>query len=317
MLTLTELFLKQGFSVIVSSDKSNKIFRLFDICSCVLKNQKKVDILLIDTFSTLNFYYAFVISQLARLLAIKYIPILHGGNLPTRLDNSKFMSSLIFKNSYKNISPSIYLQQEFKTRGYTSEYIPNSIPIKEYDFKERQHLSLKLLWVRAFDKIYNPLLAIKVLHLLKKKFENIQLCMVGPDKDGSLNEVQSLVHKLELTTNITITGVLKKEEWHQLSESYDIFINTTAIDNMPVSVLEAMALGLPIISTNVGGIPYLIKDKENGILVPANDENEMATAIINLLNNPEEANRLSLSARLFAEQFDIEIIKEQWFNLLK
>ncbi|SNR36457.1 glycosyltransferase family 4 protein [Lutibacter flavus] len=317
MATLTELLLQQGFSVTVSSDKSNKILRLFDMVICVLKNRNKVDVLLIDTFSTLNFYYAFVISQFARLLNIKYIPILHGGNLPFRIENSKFTSKLIFKNSYKNISPSIYLQKEFSARGYKTEYIPNSIPIKEYNFKERQHLSPKILWVRAFDKTYNPLLAVKVLNLVKKQFENAKLCMVGPTKDGTFEEVQLLVDKLNLTENIKFTGVLKKEDWHQLSNEYDIFINTTNIDNMPVSLLEAMALGLPIISTNVGGIPYLIKNKENGILVSANDEQEMANAIINILNNPDEANRLSLSARLFSEQFDIEKIKVQWYNLLK
>ncbi len=317
MITLSELLVHQGYSVTVSSDKSNKILRLFDMCLCVLKNRNKVDVILIDTFSTLNFYYAFIISQLARLISINYIPILHGGNLPARLDSSNFMSGLIFKNSYKNISPSIYLQQEFSNRGFRSEYIPNSIHIKEYDFKERQHLSPKILWVRAFDKTYNPLLAVKVLNLVKKQFENAKLCMVGPTKDGTFEEVQLLVDKLNLTENIKFTGVLKKEDWHKLSADYDIFINTTTIDNMPVSVIEAMALGLPIISTNVGGIPYLIKNKENGILVSANDEQEMANAIINILNNPDEANRLSLSARLFSEQFDIEKIKVQWYNLLK
>ena len=55
---------------------------------------------------------------------------------------------------------------------------------------------------------------------------------------------------------ITITGILRKAEWIELSKDYDVFINTTNVDNMPVSVIEAMALGMPIVSTNVGGIPF-------------------------------------------------------------
>jgi glycosyltransferase involved in cell wall biosynthesis len=317
MATLGNMLQSEGFNVKRASEIKNKFLRIIDMLWAVFINRNRIDYLLIDTFSTSNFLYAFATSQMARLFFIKYIPILRGGNLPYRLDTSRYFSKLLFRNSYKNITPSKYLQQAFIERGFETVCIPNSIPIKEYDFKERKKLIPKILWVRAFDKTYNPLLAIKVLNLLKIKFENIQLCMVGPDKDGSLNEVKLLVGKLNLTKNIIFTGVLPKEKWHQLSEDYDIFINTTDIDNMPVSILEAMALGLPIVSTNVGGIPYLITDNENGVLVPPKNEKAMADAIIKLINNPETSNRISCSVRLFAEKFDLEIIKEQWFNLLK
>ena len=307
----------EGFKVTRASAIQNKFLRFVEMLWAVFINRNKVDYLLIDTFSTSNFYYAFGTSQLARFFSIKYIPILRGGNLPERLDNSRFLSELIFRNSYKNISPSNYLQQVFKEKGFKTVCIPNSIPIKEYDFKVRNVVEPKILWVRAFDKIYNPILAVKVLGLLKKEVKNVKLCMVGPVKDGTFEQVQLLVEKLNLSENIIFTGVLPKEKWHKLSEEYDIFINTTNIDNMPVSVLEAMALGLPIVSTNVGGIPYLITDKKNGILVPVNDERAMSDAILNLINNQKKANKISLEARLLAEQYDLENIKEQWFKLLK
>ena len=317
MVTLGNMLELKGFQVIRSSDKSNKLLRLFDMVWSVFKYRNKVDYLLIDTFSTANFYYAFATSQLARLFSLKYIPILHGGNLPFRLDRSKYISKLIFKHSYENVTPSKYLEVEFNKRDYKTSYIPNSIILSIYKFKERKQLKPTILWVRAFDKTYNPILAIKVLDLLKKEFKNVKLCMVGPVKDGTFEQVQLLVEKLNLSKNIIFTGVLPKEKWHQFSEDYDIFINTTNIDNMPVSVLEAMALGLPIVSTNVGGLPYLITDKKNGILVPVNDERAMSDAILNLINNQKKANKISLEARLLAEQYDLENIKEQWFKLLK
>ncbi|MFZ3273978.1 MAG: glycosyltransferase family 4 protein, partial [Lutibacter sp.] len=174
----------------------------------------------------------------------------------------------------------------------------------------------KLLWVRAFDKIYNPSLAIKVLLILKKNYENASLCMVGPDKDGSLNQTKALATQLGLANSVTFTGVLPKEQWHHLSENYDIFINTTNIDNMPVSVVEAMALGFPVVSTNAGGLPYLIENEVDGLLIPVNDENKMAEAIEFLLSNAEKAAEMSINAREKANKFDGSVIKADWNEIL-
>jgi len=316
MASLTHLLTDNGYSVICSSNKSNKIIRLFDMCFTVISNRNKTDYLLIDTFSTSNFYYALIISQLARLFSIKYVPILHGGNLPSRLDSSPFLSKKIFKNAYKNSTPSTYLKYEFKRRGFETQFIPNFISIEDFNFKKRSQLKPTLLWVRAFDKTYNPQLAIRVVALLKNEYPTIKLCMVGPDKDGSLNEVKQLAEKLNVADAITFTGVLPKEEWHELSKEYAIFMNTTNIDNMPVSILEAMALGYPIVSTNAGGLPYLISNDLDGMLVPVNDELAMSEAISSLIKNPEKATILSENARKKAETFDINAIKAQWLNLL-
>ena len=316
MATLSKLLSDEGYMVTCSSSKSNIVLRLLDMCITVVANRRRTDYILIDTFSTLNFYYAFIISQLARLFSIKYIPILHGGNLPSRLDKSTFISKLIFNNSYKNIAPSKYLAFEFEKRNYKTVYIPNGIPIEEYTYKARKNLTPKLLWVRAFEKTYNPLLAIKVLEKLREHYSEASLSMVGPDKDGSLQRSKELVSKLNLTKNITFTGVLPKEEWHKLSENFDIFINTNNTDNMPVSILEAMALGFPIVSSDVGGLPFLISDGEDGLLVPVNNEEMMVNSIVELINNPIKAAKLSENARKKAENFDLLSIKKEWKTIL-
>lgn len=287
------------------------------MCYTIIKHRKTTDVVLIDTFSTSNFYYALITSQLARILSLKYIPILHGGNLPYRLKHSEFLSILIFKYAFQNVSPSLYLAHEFKKYNFETLYIPNTIPTAEIPFKLRTNLEPKLLWVRAFDKIYNPALAIKVLVILKTSHKNASLCMVGPDKDGSLNQAKVLAKRMGVANNVTFTGVLPKEQWHQLSENYDIFINTTNIDNMPVSVVEAMALGLPVVSTNAGGLPYLIENGVDGLLIPVKDEYKMAEAIETLLSNAEKAGKLSRNAREKAEQFDENSVKTLWHKLLE
>lgn len=312
---LSELLETEGYSVIIKSDKINKVYRLIDMCLSVVKHKKNVDYILIDTYSTSNFYYAFLVSQLARILNVKYIPILHGGNLPKRIIKSKLLSKAIFQNSYKNIAPSNYLKFAFESQEYKTKYIPNIIQIKDYKFKERNFLRPKLFWVRAFKEIYNPTLAIKVLDRLKKKYPNAILCMVGPFSDNSYSESLKMVKKHKLEDSVEFTNVLSKEIWHKKSEDFDIFINTTNFDNTPVSVIEAMALGLTIVSTNVGGMPFLVENNKDGILVEKDNEKLMADVIINIIENNNSM--LAKNARNKVEKFDWSIVKKEWLEILK
>jgi len=312
---LSRLLSIEGFTIYKSSSKSNTFFRLLKMCYDLVRYRSIVDYVLIDTFSTSNFYYALLTSQLCRFFSLKYLPILHGGNLPYRLKQNPRLSSLIFKNSYQNIAPSGYLKYEFEKEGFKTILIPNVIPIANYTFKERKKIAPKLLYVRAFAKIYNPSMAVEVLKELKKTYPKAILCMIGPDKDGTLDDVLQLINTYKLQDSIEITGVLSKEEWHEKSDDYDIFINTTNVDNTPISIIEAMALGLPIVSTNVGGLPYLIENNRDGILVDKNNAIAMSMRIIEIVDK----NSISLAkkARIKAEFFDWSSVRNQWLNILK
>ena len=304
------------FKVFYASSKKNKIARFLDMFCVCITYSRKVDMVLIDTYSTLNFYYAFFVSQLCRLLKLKYVPILHGGNLPKRLRNNPVLCRLIFNNAYKNISPSQYLKNAFEQFGYLNiTYIPNTIEIQQYNFKERQFEEVHLFWLRAFSKIYNPLLAIKTLKALQDDGITASLCMVGPDVDGSFAEAKALAKELQV--KVTFTGKLTKQEWIALSRDYNIFINTTNFDNMPVSVIEIMALGLPVVSTNVGGMPFLIEKDVDGLLVESNSIDAFVNAIKTIINNPDRVIEMSYRARRKVEQFDWDVVKKQWLHVLK
>lgn len=313
--TLSADFRKAGFEVETASGRKNRVLRLLEMLQLVLRKAGKYDLVLIDTYSTSNFWYAYFTSQLCRKLSLKYIPILHGGGLPWRLKNSPKACRAIFENAYINITPSRYLLEEFKKAGFFNlEYIPNTIRIKKYPFKERKVLRPKLLWVRAFAGLYNPMLALKVLEQLLEKYPYAELCMVGPQKDASREQCEHYAEKKRLP--VVFKGKMEKQDWIQLSSGYDIFLNTTTIDNTPLSVIEAMALGLPVISTKVGGMTFLIKDEEEGLLVPPEDPREMARAVVELLQNPLKAQQLAMAARKKVEGFDWEVVKEKWLEVL-
>jgi glycosyltransferase involved in cell wall biosynthesis len=313
--TLGILLNKEGYKLFYASTKRNKILRLFEMIFKTIQYRNKVDYVLIDTYSTHNFWYAFTVSQLCRVLSLKYIPKLHGGDLPNRIQRNPKLSEMIFKNAYKNIAPSSYLLEAFKNKGYAEILcIPNTIELQNYPFKIREIIAPKLLWVRSFSSIYNPEMAIKVFSVLKKEFPEAVLCMVGPDKDGTFPRIQTMAKKYKLEVNFT--GKLSKSEWVTLSESYDIFINTTHFDNTPISVIEAMALGLPIVSTNVGGLSYLLENKQTALLVKDNDVKGMVLSIREIMNNKALKDDIIKNAYELVSEFDWEKVKNKWHEIL-
>ena len=308
--------LSEFCSVKVASNKSNKVIRLLDMVWTVFKNRNKTDFVLIDTYSTSNYYYALIVSQVCRFLKIKYIPILHGGNLEKRLANNKKLSGLIFNNAHKLVAPSKFLESVFSKYGYNNlVFIPNTIDIENYKFKQRELSQLKLLWVRSFSSIYNPEMAIKVLERLNNNGVSAMLTMVGPEIDGSMASTKELARHKKL--DVEFTGKLTKEEWIRLSEGHNIFINTTNIDNTPVSVIEAMALGIPIVSTNVGGIPFLVSNGEEGLLVERGSSNAMCDSILKLYKKNDLKKTLTSNARKKVEAFDWNLVKPKWQLLLQ
>lgn len=314
--TLGSFLEQEGYNLFYSSSQKNKVLRLLDMIYSTLSKGKKVDYVLIDTYSTQNFWFAFIISQICRILRVKYITKLHGGDLPNRLKKSPFFCDLLFANAYKITAPSAYLFDAFSER-YSANlmYIPNTIEIENYHFEQRTFHCPKLLWVRSFSSIYNPKMAIKVLAALKKEYSDAVLYMVGPDKENLIEDCRLFAQKLNV--EVHFTGKLEKEEWLKLAKYFNFFINTTHFDNTPVSVIEAMALGLPVISTNVGGIPFLLADQQTAMLVPDSDVDAMVLALKNLI--ADEALRLNIvkNARQMVENFDWQIVKHQWFDILK
>jgi glycosyltransferase involved in cell wall biosynthesis len=97
----------------------------------------------------------------------------------------------------------------------------------------------------------------------------------------------------------------------------EVFLNTNRVDNMPVSVLEACAMGMPVVSTAVGGVPDLLTDGVTGLLVPDNDHDAMAEAVLRLLRDPELAGRLSTNGRRLAESCSWSVVQPQWENLFR
>ena len=120
----------------------------------------------------------------------------------------------------------------------------------------------------------------------------------------------------ELNLNVKFTGKLEKKKWIELSKDYNVFINTTNFDNTPVSVIEAMALGLPVVSTNVGGMPYLIENEIDGILVSPNQSESMSSTIVSIIDDSDKREMIIKNARSKVEKFAWTDVKSLWIKVL-
>ena len=312
---LVPLLQKEGFEVVTASNKKKQSLRLLHMLFTIVKYRKNA-VVLIATYSTSAFYFAYSCGRLCRLLHIPYIPCLHGGNLPERIKKSPRLAQQYFGKSAMNVAVSRYLQQAMLNKNWQCIVIPNAIATSQYPFKHRTEAKPKLLWVRSFHTLYNPQMAIQVLHKLRNIHSDAMLTMVGPDKDGSLADCIRLAEVLGVKDYVYFTGKLSKEEWTQLSAAHDIFINTTTADNLPVSLIEAMALGMIVISTNVGGIPFLIEDGVNGMLCTMNNMQDMVNSIVHACENNFLSGVLSTEAYNTSKGFDEVVVTKQWCSLL-
>jgi glycosyltransferase involved in cell wall biosynthesis len=196
--------------------------------------------------------------------------------------------------------------------------LPNPIQIAAYPARLRTEAAPRLVWLRAYHHLYNPALALRTFEQLAGEFPALRLRMIGPDKgDGSAEQVRQWIAAHAFAGRIEQAGAVAKSDVPAQLDRGDIFLNTANADNTPVSVLEAMACGLCIVSTNVGGIPYLLEDGRDALLVPPDDEFAMAAAVRGILRTPRLAETLSRNARRGAEPFDWSAVLPKWEQLLE
>lgn len=309
---------KLNWPTIITSKKEHKLLRLVDILWTIFRHRNEFDLAIIDVFSGLAFVWAECAAILLRILKKTYLLMLRGGNLPEYSRKHPKRVSRILKNAQSVYSPSPYLKIELNKFRSDIGIIPNPIDTQIYIYRKRVIAKPQIIWLRAFHEIYNPVLAVEVLGELSKTIDDMQLIMIGPDKgDGSFTQVIRTADKLGIQEKLVLPGQIPRGEVPRWLDQADIFINTTNYDNTPVSVIEAMAAGLCVVSTNVGGIPYLIENWKDGLLVPPNDPISMTNAIKQILEDQILSGSLSMNAREKAEKLDWSGILPQWENVLR
>ncbi len=315
---LAERLAARGWAVVTTSDRWNKLTRLADMLRTVWQRRRDYRVAQVDVFSGPAFVWAELVCRALRWLGKPYALTLHGGDLPGFAQRCPGRVRRLLGSAAVVTAPSRYLQEQMQPYRAGLRLLPNPLDVCQYPTRGREQPEPKLAWLRAFHGIYNPALAPRAAALLAKEFPGIQLAMIGPDKgDGSLQATQQAATEAGLEKQIFFPGKIAKADVPRWLDKSDIFLNTTNCDNTPVSVLEAMACGLAVVSTNVGGLPYLLEDGHDALLVPPEDPVAMAGAVRRILTEPGLAARLSTNARLKTEQFDWQMILPQWEEIFR
>lgn len=308
---------EQGMAVRPASSFLNPLLRFLDMGTAVLNAPRQRACVILDLCSGPRaFPAAYLVSKFCRLTRKPYIVVLHGGNLPGLLTRSRSRLLSMLRGAERVVSPSKYLADVF-AEHLNAEVIPNALSIDEYSFRARTSPQPNFFYLRAFHRNYGPLVAIKAFAIVQQQYPNAHLTMVGPEIDDVLGECQSLAAELKLNSNIDFLGRVSKSRIPELGSKCDIFLNPTFVDNTPVSTVEAMAMGMCIVATTAGGLPYLLQDGHTALLVSPGDEVEMAKAVFRILQNPRLGESLSRNARSMAEQMDWRTVTPRWVDVIQ
>ena len=310
---------QDGWTVISSSNRPGRLARLTDMLATIYRERHNYDLAHVDVYSGPSLRLHEICCSLLRRLGKPYVLTLHGGNLPKAAEAQPHRIEQLLGSAVAITSPSAYMPDRISVPSAARiSVLPNPIDLQRYRFVRRARFRPHCLWLRAFSSIYDPQTAVEAIALLSKRLADVKLRMVGPDKgDHSLESTRELVLELGLQNRIELLGdgVPNAKVPEQLTSS-DIFLNTSLVDNTPVSVLEAMASGLVVISSRAGGTPYLVDHEHNGLLVPAGDARALADAIDRVAAEPELAARLCRNGRELAEACDWNSVLPRWQQLL-
>jgi glycosyltransferase involved in cell wall biosynthesis len=315
---LSDRLAGSGWRVLTTSSRPGRVARMADMLAAVWRYRRVFDVAHIDVYSGPSFVWAEAAAFALGTLGKPYILTLHGGALPEFARRWPRRTRRLLRSAARVTAPSSYLLEGLRSYGNALRLIPNAIELARYPFRLRDRPRPRLVWVRAFHQIYDPSLAVRALALVRSRHPDATLDMIGPDKhDRSLDAARAAAGELGVGAAVRFHGAAPKAEIPSWIDRGDIFLNTTTIDNTPVSVVEAMACGACVVSTRIGGVPHLVRDGAEGLLTEPRDPEAMAAAVDRLVSTPALAARLSRSARSKTEQFDWSVVLPQWHELLE
>jgi glycosyltransferase involved in cell wall biosynthesis len=209
------------------------------------------------------------------------------------------------------VVPSGYLEQVFEEHGEKVKVIPNIVdtglfrPVKE----RPRHAGFVFAITRNLEPIYGIDTALRALAMVPESLEaRFAIAGSGPAE----STLRDLAKELGVDDRVEFLGRLERDAIVALYEDADAMLNPTTVDNMPNSLLEAMASGLPVVSTNVGGVPFLVRDGESALLVPANDPARMATAMQRLMEDTTLRDKIAETALTQVKAYTWSVVYPQW-----
>jgi len=207
------------------------------------------------------------------------------------------------------VVPSVYLRNVLARHGYRTRVIPNVVDTSRFRYRERRPLRPRLLSTRNLEPYYRVDITLEAFARLKAQYPDATLTVAGNgSEEGRLRRLAVSLG----SDGIRFVGRVEPYAMPALYDKADVFLNSSVVDNQPVSILEAFATGLPVVTTGTGDIINLVRDGDTGLLVPQGDPAAMAKAVTSLLENQDDALRMSRRAKQEVEQHTWPRVREEW-----
>ena len=262
-------------------------------------------------------YYGFVLSVvpaivLAKLFGKKTIINYRSGEAETFFRGWGGRFLWLMRWADEVVSPSGYLVDVFQKFDVRGRSIFNIIDTGKFNFRERAVLRPVFLSNRSLESLYNIECIFRAFKIISRRFPDARLIVAN---DGIERENLKRAAREMNLQNVEFIGLVPHDKIAELYDSVDVYLNSPNFDCMPGSLIECFASGLPVVSTDAGGIPYIVADGETGLLVKTNDHEALAAKAIYLLENAAATRAITGSARRECAKYSWEAIRPQWLAL--
>lgn len=281
----------------------------------LLREVRKFDVIHIFSASYLSFLIApspaiFV----SRLYGKKIVLNYHSGEAEDHLRRWRRSTIPILNLCDAIVVPSDYLVRVFASFGLKATAIYNIIELDQFAFRERTPLRPIFLSNRNLEAHYGVDCVLRAFALIQRQVPEAVLTVVG---DGSQKQALEQLKTELVLQHTSFTGRVEHEEIYRHYADADVFLNASRIDNQPLSILEAFACGLPVVTTDAGGIPDVVSDGETGLMVPVDDCEALAQRAIKLLADCNTATIIIQKARKESLKYTWEVVCEQWLKIYR
>jgi glycosyltransferase involved in cell wall biosynthesis len=275
-----------------------------------LRRLASVDVVHVFSASYWSFLLAPVPAMaVARGLNKRIVLHYHSGEADDHLSNWGSLVHPWLRLAHEIVVPSEYLRNVFARHGYCVRVIRNVVDLSQFGYRDRLPLRPHLLSTRNLEPAYRVDVVLEAFARVKAAVPAATLIVAGYGSEE--RRLRRLASTLK-GDGIRFIGRIDPERMPAVYADADVFVNASVVDNQPVSIIEALSAGLPVVSTPTGDIRFMLRDGDAGVLVPPDDPSAMADALLGLWRDPDRARRLALRARWEAAKYTWAAVRDQW-----
>lgn len=292
------------------------LFRLVPYALQLWRVMGRVDLLHVMANSGWSWHlFAVPAIWIGRIKGITVLVNYRGGEAASFLAHAGASVRRTLGSTNTLVVPSGFLQRIFDRYGIASEVVPNIVDLDRFHPAEAsaRPVAAHLLVARNLEPIYDIATGLRAFALVKRAVVDARLTVAGSGPE--LGALRSLSVELGVADAVDFCGALDREQMAALYRKATVVLNPSRVDNMPNSVLEAMASGVPVVSTNVGGVPFVLRDGVTGMLVAPGDPVAMAKAIERLLTDSQFAAQIRDAALRDVQQYAWRCVRQRWIDV--